>query len=72
MNEIQAPGTSPFGLGLYKILVHFEAFFGGVNHPYAPPPPAKPTLLQYYCTPNAQYTTPSPTPVCMPYTIQYW
>jgi len=25
---------------------------------HCPPPPAKPTLLQYYCTTNAQYTLP--------------
>jgi len=36
----------------------------GRQSSFYPPrsPPPKPTLLQYYCTPNAQYTTPSPTP----------
>jgi len=29
---------------------------------YCPTPPAKPTLLQYYCTTIAQYTRPPPTP----------
>jgi len=38
----------------------------------APPPPALPTLLHYYCTTFAQYTTPLRPPLCMPYTIQYW
>ena len=30
------------------------------------------TLLQYYCTTNVQYTTPTRPPVCMQYTIPYW
>jgi len=37
-----------------------------------PPPSTLLTLLQYHCTINAQYATPHPTPLCMPYTIQYW
>ena len=38
---------------------------------YCPPPPAKPTLLQYYCTPISQYTLPTDPPfVChTPYHI---
>jgi len=36
-----------------------------------PPPPALPTLLRYVCTTVAQYTTPLPPPLCMPYT-KYW
>ena len=32
---------------------------------------AKPTLLHYYCTPNAQYTPPHGPLLFMPYTIQY-
>ena len=33
----------------------FQSFCGWVNHPFTPPPPpALPTLLQYYCTPIAQ------------------
>jgi len=35
-------------------------------------PLAMPTLLQYFCTTIAQYTTPSRPPFCMPYAIQYW
>jgi len=46
-------------LGLYNILFYFEA------HVYesilfSPPPPALPTLLQYYCPIIEQYTTPPP------------
>ena len=37
-----------------------------------PPQSASHTLLQYYCTTNAQYTPPTRAPLCMPYTIQYW
>jgi len=37
-----------------------------------PPPSALLTLLQYKCTTNAQYTTPTRPPLCTPYTIQYW
>ena len=45
----------------------------GVDHPLsAPPPPAKPILLQYYCTTIAQCTPPHRPLLCMPYTIQYW
>ena len=36
------------------------------------PPPAKPTLLQYYCTTIVQYTPPRRPPLFMPYTLQYW
>jgi len=47
--------------GLHKRSFHFEAFVYLFNHPYiAPPPPALPTPLQYYCTTIAQYTTPPP------------
>jgi len=35
-------------------------------------PPAKPTLLHYYCTTTAQYTTPLRPLYCTPYTIHYW
>jgi len=45
----------------------------GVNLPFiAPPSPAKPTLLHYYCTTIAQYTLPPPILSIMQYTIQYW
>jgi len=38
-----------------------------------PPPPAKPTLLQYYCATIAQYPPPPHRPLLgMPYTIPYW
>jgi len=48
-------------LGLYKILFHIYKKIVGVNHRFiAPPPSAKPTRLQDYCTTIAQYTMPSP------------
>ena len=47
---------------LQCFFVGLQCFFVVVNHPFTPPPAAKPTLLQYYCTPDAQYTTPIPTP----------
>jgi len=61
-------------VGRYKRFVHFNAF---VNQPIiiflrSPPPPAKPTLLQYYWTIIAQYTLLLRPSVCMLYTIQYW
>ena len=34
--------------------------------------PELPTLLRYYCTTIAQYTTHPRPPFCMPYTIQHW
>ena len=48
------------------------SFSVGVYHPcIAPPPPAKPTLLQYYCTLITQYTPPTDPPfLCdTPYNI---
>jgi len=43
----------------------------GVHYPFiAPPPLAKPTLLQYCCTTIAQYTPVHGPPFSMPYTIQ--
>ena len=62
-------------IGLYKPFGHFEAFVHELSILLLPPPsiPALLTLLQYYCTTIAQYTTPldSP-PLCMPHTVQYW
>ena len=63
-------GKRPRPFGHYKIWFHFEArarirVRARVN------PPALPTLLHYYCTTIAQYTTPLRPPVCMPYAIQY-
>jgi len=52
--------------------VAFQSFIVGVNHSFvAPPPLAKPTLLQYYCTTIAQYTPPHQPPVAChtPYNI---
>ena len=49
------------------------SFIVGIYHPFiALPPPATPTLLQYYCTPIAQYTPRHRPSLCIPYTIQYW
>jgi len=57
---------------LYKILFHFKAYCGSPSSFHCLSPPAKPTLLQYYCTTTAQYT-PHHRPLrSMPYTIQYW
>ena len=39
---------------------------------YSPRPPALPSLLQYYCTSIAQYTTSPRPPLCIACTIQYW
>ena len=39
---------------------------------YSPPLAALPTLLTYYWTTIAQYTTLPRLPRCVPYTIQYW
>jgi len=41
-------------------IVPLYSFFVGVHHPFIAPPPAKPTIFQYFCTTIAQYTTPSP------------
>jgi len=43
---------------LYKILFYFKALLWESIILLLPLPPAKPTLLQYYCTTIAQYTTP--------------
>jgi len=53
-------------------IVLLQSCIVGEYHPFiAMPPPASPTLLQYYCTPIARYTTPHRPPLLMPYTIQY-
>ena len=49
-----------------------KLYCGSQSSFYCPLPLAKPTRLQYYCTPIAQYTPPHRPPFCMPYTIQYW
>ena len=51
----------PFGVGLYKIFVDFEAVVHESNI-LTPRPPAFPTLVQYHCTTIAQYATPLPPP----------
>jgi len=58
-------------LGLYKICFYFEALVHESIILSLPPPPALPTRLQYYCNTIAQYSSPPPTPICMPYTIRY-
>jgi len=45
------PSLSP-----YKILFHFKALLWESILLLLPAPLAKPTLLQYYCTPIQQYT----------------
>jgi len=53
--------ASPQVPGLYKIV--FTSRMLCKNQPsfHSPSPSALPTLLQYYCTAIAQYTTPPPT-----------
>jgi len=56
---------------LYKILLHFTALLRESIILLFLPPPAKPTLLQYYCKTIAQYTPPTD-PFCLchtPYNI---
>jgi len=48
----------PSGISLYTILFHFKASLWESIILLCPPPPAKPTRLQYYCTAIAQYTPP--------------
>jgi len=59
-------------LGLYKRLFYLCRSCTNQSSFYSFGPPTLPTLLQYYCTAIGQYTTPSPTPLCMPYIIQYY
>ena len=59
-------------LSRYKILFTFELYCGSQLSFYCSPPPAKPTLLQYYCTTIAQETTPPRSPFSKPYTVQCW
>jgi len=63
-------GRGAKGWPLHDIVL-LHSFIVGVIHPFMPPPPAKPTLLQYYCTTIAQCTPPHRPPLCMPGTIQY-
>jgi len=49
-----------------------KLYDGSQSFLYPPPPPAKPTLLQHYCTTIAQYTPPHRPPLFMPYTMTYW
>ena len=66
-------GTQPpvAHLSLYKILFHFIALLLEYL-PFTRPPPATPTLMQYYCTAIAQFTPRHRPSHCMPCTIQYW
>jgi len=48
-------------------------YFVSPSSVYFPPPPAKPTLLQYYCTSIAQYTPPPTDIFCLCHTpYKYW
>jgi len=70
--ESRRARTSALSVGLYKIFVRSKAF---LHYPIIlalPPPSALLTLLQYYCTTIAQYTTPTRPPLCLQYTIQHW
>jgi len=53
-------------------ILSLRSFLALVNIPLLPPPSALLTRLQYQCTTDAQYTTPTRPPLCMPYTIQDW
>jgi len=59
------------GVSSYKIWISLQGFIVGVDHPIIPPTLAKPTLLQYDCTPIAIYAPPTdPSFLCRtPYTI---
>ena len=59
-------------VSLYTILFHLKALLWESIILLLPPPPAKPTLLQYYCTPMRNIRPPHRPPLCMPYAIQYW
>jgi len=47
-------------------------YCGSQSSFHCPPPPAKPTLLQYFCTTTEQYTPPYRPFLFMPYIIPYW
>jgi len=59
-------------ISLYQILFYITDLMWESIIPVMPPPPANPTVLQYYCTTIAQHTPPNRPPFCMPYTTQYW
>jgi len=58
-------------VSLYTILFHFKAVLWSLSSFDCHPRPATPTVLQYYCTPIAQYTPRHRPSLCMLYTIQY-
>jgi len=68
----QSRAASEGELGLCKIFVYSKAFSHYAIILVLLPPPALLTLLQYYRTTIAQYTTPTRSPLRMPYTIQDW
>jgi len=55
-------------LSLYNIVFHCKALVWESIIIVLPPPPVKPTVLQYYCTNIAQYTPPPLTPPCVCHT----
>jgi len=68
------PCEESLELSLHKIMFHFiKALLWESIISLLPPAPAKPTLLQYYCTAmrNIRPPTDHPPPL-YPYTIQYW
>jgi len=75
VNNILTPTSFSSGhvqVSLYKILLYFKALLWESIVLLLPPPLAKPTLLQYYCTTIAQYAPRHRPSFSMPYTIQYW
>jgi len=63
---------SAYQLAFTRFFFSFEASVHECNMLRYPRPPALATLLHYYCTAIAQYTTPLRPPFCMLYNIQYW
>jgi len=59
-------------VGFYKLFVHSKAFLHKSVILVLPPLSALLTLLPYYCTTNAQHTTPQPTPLMVAITVEYW
>ena len=62
----------PRTLAITRYCFTSKLYCGRQSSFYCPPPPAKPTLLQYYCTTIAQHIPSPPTPPCMSYIVQYW
>jgi len=51
-----------WGLAFTRYCFTSKLYCGSPSSVYCPPPHAKPTLLQYYCTTTAQHTPPTDPP----------